>query len=163
MAQVFTLIETPMLETLQRRNQAHISELQTHPNLHSPFWVGRNDTDQTHPNLHPHTRVMTSHTGTNTPKFAPSRWGLLPYSNRAMQNSVVGLELAEHNKIESQQPHCNLRPPLSWSHLPPCTNTPINLGRAQTHTHKGVVASGFEKPSCNPSLRSPPSENAFSC
>ena len=28
-----------------------ISELQTHPDLHSPVWVGRNDTDQTHPHF----------------------------------------------------------------------------------------------------------------
>ena len=28
-----------------------INELQTHPNLHSPVWVGRNDTDQTHPHI----------------------------------------------------------------------------------------------------------------
>ena len=28
-----------------------LSELQTHSNLHSPVWVGRNDADQTQPNL----------------------------------------------------------------------------------------------------------------
>ena len=28
-----------------------LSELQSHPNVHSPVLVGRNDTDQTHPNL----------------------------------------------------------------------------------------------------------------
>ena len=37
--------------TLDNRiNQKQLSKLQTHPNLHSPVWVGPNDTDQTHPN-----------------------------------------------------------------------------------------------------------------
>ena len=39
-------------------NQLNISELQTHPNLHSPVWAGRSDTDQTHLNLQRHTRVI---------------------------------------------------------------------------------------------------------
>ena len=37
----------------------------------------------------------TTHTGTNTPEFAPSRWGVT-YSNRTMQIRV-GLELADHS------------------------------------------------------------------
>ena len=52
--------------------------------------VDRNDTHQTHPNLYSHTRVMSSHTGTNTPKFVPSRWGWPPFDllKRGCANSV---------------------------------------------------------------------------
>ena len=39
--------------------------------------------------------VMTSHIGTNTPKFVPPRWGRPPFDlfKRGCANSVVGLEL----------------------------------------------------------------------
>ena len=40
---------------------------------------------------------MTGHIGTNTPKFAPPRWGRLPFKplKRGCANSVVGFERAE--------------------------------------------------------------------
>ena len=67
-----------------------ISELQAHPNLHSPVWVGPKGG---HPQrggsnlgvfvpiwpVSSHTNVMTGHIGTNTPKFVPSRWGWQPF------------------------------------------------------------------------------------
>ena len=48
---------------------------------------------QTHRHVHPHAEAKTSHTGTNTPKSAPSRWGWQPcwptYSKRTVQLWVM--------------------------------------------------------------------------
>ena len=50
------------------------------PELAPPFWIGQNDTDQTQgPQCVASHQCKTSHTGTNKPKFVPSRWGWLPF------------------------------------------------------------------------------------
>ena len=86
------------------------SELQTQPNLHSPVWAGRNDTDQ-----HTHTQIWsltppgnTSHFGTNTPNSVLSRWGWPAFDllKRGCTNLVVGLELAESVRPIANQKLC---------------------------------------------------------
>ena len=59
---------------------ATLSELQTHPNLHSPIWVGRKEMTQIE-----HTRICSLTAGQDqpyrnkTPKFVHSRWGWLRF------------------------------------------------------------------------------------
>ena len=76
---------------------AIFSELQAHPNLHSPGSVGRHDRDQRHPNLHPSRRILTSHIWTNTPKCVPSRRGWRPSgpTQTGLCKIQVGLESEE--------------------------------------------------------------------
>ena len=85
-----------------------ISKLQTHPNLHSPVWVGSKGWSSPARGYkfgcvcfymagHEDAWAMTGHIGTNTPKFVPPRWGrppFWPYSNGAVQIRV-GLALAD--------------------------------------------------------------------
>ena len=71
-------------------------------------------------NLHPHTGVMTSHTGTNTLKFAPSRWGWPPFGpiqTRCANSGGFGA--------------CN----VSFTELPPpfSLKSPFSLKGASSH------------------------------
>ena len=67
-----------------------VSKLQTHPNLHSPVWVGskgcrpqqEGTTLGVFVPIWPVIQLVwddIGHIGTNTPKFVPSRWGRLPF------------------------------------------------------------------------------------
>ena len=98
------------------------------PNLHSPVWVGRNETDQTHPNVASHLG-KTSHIGTNTPKFVASRWGWPPFDilKPGCANLVVGLELAFQVDLGHLYPFFEsiwiAWVLLSWQVVLPCQQT----------------------------------------
>ena len=61
---------------------AALGELQTHPNLHSPVWVGSTPgrPQRGGANLGVFVAIwpVMSHIAANTPKFAPPRWGRPP-------------------------------------------------------------------------------------
>ena len=68
----------------------NLSELQTHPNLHSPVWVGSKGGRPPARGYkfgcvcsciagHYPSILMTGDIGTNTPKFVPPRWGRPPF------------------------------------------------------------------------------------
>ena len=63
--------------------------------------------------------VVTDHTGTNTPKFVPPRWGRPPFdpTQTGLCKSVVGLELADNiTAILAQTLPSNVSEPKNYQH-----------------------------------------------